>query len=186
MLFLETSELPIENVIEIRRILYLQNILKRNEDELVRRVFCAMNNSPLKGDWSIQVYEDMRRIDICLNDEEISQMTKTDFKNIVKTKMRRHVLDDLNTIKMAHSKVMGIEHRNLKYPQKYLINSRFSNKQSSLLFNLRCKSQYEFASNFASSSQIITCKICKKNEDSQEHALHCDKLKKMHMTKEHR
>ena len=99
-------------------------------------------------------------------------MTKSDFKSIVKTKMRTHVLEELNSIKISHSKVMGNEHKDLKYPQKYLINSRFSNKQSILLINLRCKSPNGFASNFASSSHIIPCKICKKKENTQEHAIH--------------
>ena len=77
----------------MRRILYLQNILKRNEDELVKRVFDAMKASPLKGDWSNLVYENMTKINLGSSDEEISQFTKIDFKAIVKTKMRKYVLD---------------------------------------------------------------------------------------------
>ena len=131
------------------------------------------------------MYEDMTKINLGLSDEEISQFTKIDFKVIVKTKMRKHVLDELNSIKIGHSKVMLIKHGDMKYPQKYLMHSKFSNKQSSLLFNLRCKSQNKFSSNFASSTLVIPCKICKKYEDTQEHAIHCEKLK-MHMTQEHR
>ena len=51
----------------------------------------------------------------------------------------------------------------------------------SLLFNLRCKSQNEFLSNFSSSTEIIPCKICQKHQDTQEHALFCEKLK-LYMT----
>ena len=36
----------------MRQILYLPNILKRNEDELGKGVFDLMKDSPLKGDWS--------------------------------------------------------------------------------------------------------------------------------------
>ena len=176
MLFLETSQLPLKNIMASRRILYLHNILKRNEDELVKRVFYAMKNSPLKGDWSTIVFEDMELISLTLSEEEISQMSKTAFKTIVKTKMRRHVLDELNTIKGGHTKVSCIEHSDLKIPQKYITSSKFSNKQKSLLFNLRCKSQSEFLSNFSSSTCIIPCKFCQKFEDSQEHSLSCEML----------
>ena len=48
--------------------------------------------------------------------------------------------------------------------------------KKSLLFNLRCKNQHEFLSNFSSSTQTIPCKICLKYEDTQEHALFCEKL----------
>ena len=141
MLFLETSQLPIKNIIASRRILYLQNILRRHEDELVRRVYCAMKNSPLKGDWSNTVNQDMETIGVTLSEEEISQMSKSAFKTILKSKMRQHVFDELNNIKMGHTKVNCIVHSDLKFSQKYLTSSIFSNKQKSLLFNLRCKSQ---------------------------------------------
>ena len=51
----------------------------------------------------------------------------------------------------------------------------------SLLFNIRCKSQNEFLSNFSSSTEIIPCKICQKHHDTQEHALFCENLK-LYMT----
>ena len=75
----------------------------------------------------------------------------------------------------------------MKYRQKYLRHSKLSNKQvaSSLLFNLKCKSENKFSSNFAISILAILWKIFKKYEDTQEHAIHYEKLK-MHMTTEHR
>ena len=78
--------------------------MKRNEDELVKRVFDAMNASPLKGDWSNLVYEDMTKINLGLSDEEISQFTRIDFKAIVKTKMRKYVLDELKCIIITKKK----------------------------------------------------------------------------------
>ena len=91
--------------------------------------------------------------------------------------MRQHVLKELNTIKLGHNKVNCIEHSSLKVPQKYLTSNKFTNKQKSLLFNLRCKSQSEFLSNFSSSNQTIPCKICQGYEDSQEDAILCEKLR---------
>ena len=147
---------------ESRRYLYLQNILKRNEDEHVKRVFYAMKNSPLKGDWSTTVFEDMEQIGLTLHEEEISQMSKASFKTIV-----RRVLDELNTIIGGHIKVGCSDHSDLKVPQKYIKSSKLSNKQKSLLFNLRFKSQNEFMGNFSSRTCIIPCKFCPKYEDSQ-------------------
>ena len=85
-----------------KRILYLQNILKRNEDELVKQVFLCDEKQPVKGGLK----------------EEILQMSKTAFKTIVKTKMKRYVLDELNTVKGGHIKVSCIVHSDLRIPQK--------------------------------------------------------------------
>ena len=112
-------------------------------------------------------YEDMPKIYLGLSDKEIPQLTKTDFKIKVKAKMRKHVLDELNSIKIGQSKVMLIKPCDIKYPQKYLVHSKFSNKYSSLLFHLRFKKENKFSSNFASSTLlVISCKICKKYEDT--------------------
>ena len=49
MLYLELGQIPKKSVIAVRRILYLHNILKRHESELIRRVYCAMKIKPQKG-----------------------------------------------------------------------------------------------------------------------------------------
>ena len=58
---------------------------------------------------------------------------------LIKTKMRKYTFSDLENIKAGHSKVKDILHCDLKTPQGYLTNPLFSNKQSALLFNLRCQ-----------------------------------------------
>ena len=77
---------------------------------------------------------------------------------------------------MDHSKVKDIVHLNLNAPQEYLRSSSISNKESSLLYNLRCKSVNEFKSNFQHSDQHFPCFICKVCDDTQEHALLCKDL----------
>ena len=46
---LEMSTLSIKHVISVRRMLYLKTILSRHEDEVVRRVYTAMKERPLKA-----------------------------------------------------------------------------------------------------------------------------------------
>ena len=50
MLYLETAELPIEDVLSVRRLLYLHTILQRHMSELTRKVYKAMKDDPCKGD----------------------------------------------------------------------------------------------------------------------------------------
>ena len=47
MLYLETAQLPVENIISVRRLLYLKTILDRHESELIRQVYFAMKHDPL-------------------------------------------------------------------------------------------------------------------------------------------
>jgi hypothetical protein len=49
-LYLEAGALPKWYIITSRRVLYLQSILKRPEDELVRRVYDAQKENPVNGD----------------------------------------------------------------------------------------------------------------------------------------
>ena len=123
-------------MIAVRRILYLHNILKRHETELIRRVYCAMKNETSNGDWIELVANDMKEINLVLSDEEISQFSKQDFKSLIKNRMRNIVFSDLEIQKSDHSKVRNIIHTDLKTPQKYLTNGIFTNKMSSLLLNL--------------------------------------------------
>ena len=51
-----------------------------------------MKNAPLKGDLINTVRKDIEEMNICFSDEEISCMSKCDFKSIVKNKMRTHVI----------------------------------------------------------------------------------------------
>ena len=73
-------------ILAVRRIIYLHNIVSRHNSELLFRVYSAMKNAPLKGDWISIVRKDMEEMDIKFSDDEISMMSKTDFKSIVKKK----------------------------------------------------------------------------------------------------
>ena len=169
MLYLETSQVPIIDVISVRRLLYLHEILRRPENELIVQIYTAMKESPLKDDWIYLIYKDMKKFDICLSDESISLLTKQEFKKIVKSKMRKYVFTVLESIKQGHSKVRDIQHYGLKYPQPFLTSALFNNKQTSLLFNLRSSCVNEFKANFFPS----TCPLCCLNSDTQEHAIVC-------------
>lgn len=50
-LFLETGELPLKYVITLRRLMYYQEINKRHNYEIVKRVFTSMKKDTITGDW---------------------------------------------------------------------------------------------------------------------------------------
>ena len=184
MLYMETSQILVKAVMSVRRILYVHDILTRHMDEHIVRVYSAMKNKPLKGDRKNTVTDDMKDIDINLQDEEISQFSKIDFKSFVKKNMKVHMLNEVNAIKECHSKVKHLVHSSLDAPQDYLISGKFSNSQCSLLFNLRSKGVNEFKSNMQSSLQYSQCLMFYFSDDMQKHALLCQGVRK-HLRPDH-
>ena len=65
-----------------------------------------------------------------------------------------------------------IKHSNLNQPQDYIVSNKFTNKEKSLLFNLRSMCENEFRDNFHNRFQSYQCEFCF-NLDTQQHALSC-------------
>jgi hypothetical protein len=179
MLYLETGQIEISHVITVRRLMYLHTILTRHKDEITSKTYAAMKLNPLKEDWINLVSEDLQTIQMTLeNEEEIRNLTKTQFKAMVKRKVRQAAFIELQEAKRNHSKVRDIKFQSLGM-QEYIASSKFSNNQCKLLFNLRSKCVNEFKSNFQYGGQNIRCQICSAEDDTQEHALKCEALKRL-------
>ena len=59
--YLETEATLLMNIISSRRIMFLHNILRRNKEELVKRVYKAQKQNPTKGDFML-VKDDLLKI----------------------------------------------------------------------------------------------------------------------------
>ena len=46
MLYLETGAIPIAHVISVKRLVYFQNILKKQDDEIIKKVYLAQKSNP--------------------------------------------------------------------------------------------------------------------------------------------
>ena len=86
---------------------------------------------------------------------------------------------EFERVKQGHNTVKNIIHTALMKPQPYLRDTMFTNKETSLLFNLRSQCVNEFKANF----YLHSCPFCKTHSDTQEHALSCTTFRN-HMDKE--
>ena len=175
MLYLETATLPISSVIIARRLNYLQTILKRNNEEVIWKVYTAQKSAPTKGDWTNLVQEDMGKIELEISDEAIAGISDEDYKDLVRSKVRLNALNELKIRQKGHNKVKHIPFVHLQAPQEYLTSTLFNNKMKKILFNLRCKTLKTIRDNFHKFyHNDIKCKLCGTGEiDSQEHLLKC-------------
>ena len=71
MLYLETSQVPIKDILSVRRLMYLYELLSRDKNELIHQIYITMKEDPLKDDWINLIKEDMIKFNIDFSDEEI-------------------------------------------------------------------------------------------------------------------
>ena len=87
MLYLETSQLPLSHVISVRRIIYLHTILQRHKEKLTSQVYNAIKQTPFKGDWMNLLQDDLEKVNLILEDEElVPKFSKHTFKKNIKRK----------------------------------------------------------------------------------------------------
>ena len=179
-LYLETGLLPIEFVAMQRRLMYLHNILKKSENELIRKVYETQKSLPTKNDWYQQILEDKDKIGLSLSDKEISNMSKDTFKTIVLKAVRHYALNCLSqkAIMNENSKCRKLIKEEL-VKEKYLSDKRFTKSECELLFALRTRMIPGIKTNFSSQFENnLVCELCSAHPDSQELLLSCGTLRK--------
>ena len=178
-LFLETGAIPIDYIIASRRISFLHEILSRNDNELIKRVFIAQQAHPCPGDFITLVKEDFQKIGETYDQETLCTTPKTIFKRYLKQKIRDAVFSELSNIQAGHSKVRDIVYTNFKI-QPYLNHPSFSNSDCKILFALRSHSLRGIKGNFSSiNKEDMSCPLFCDNikpQDDQPHILVCKKL----------
>ena len=162
--------------------IYLQNILKRDEGELVRRVYNAQKKKPTVGDYSTLVQEDFNHINVPLDETVIIAMTDIQYKKYIKKYIHKAALIYLKQIQAPHSKVNNIEYKNLLI-QPYMISHEFNNPEVTMLTALRSHTVRNIKMNFSSwYTNDLSCSLkCQQiqqnqNEDSQQHLFICKTL----------
>ena len=66
------------------RIMFLKDILNENEDSLIRKFYEIQLRKPTKGDWASTCAANLKQLKINLSTEEIRNMKRNAFKNILK------------------------------------------------------------------------------------------------------
>ena len=131
--YLETGAIPIRFILKGRRLMYLWNILQKNEDELVSKVYQAQKLFPTKDDFVNQVKEDMDDIELDLDEDTIKNMKKAKFKDLVKDKIREAAHSYLV---MKYEGCLKLKNLPISYNIKeYLTTSRLSTSEKQLLYD---------------------------------------------------
>ena len=92
--FLETGVLPIDYEIHIRQLMFLYHILSLTNDDPVRLCYQEQKKYPAPS-WANEVSALRSKYEIEESDEEIPDITKRQWKRIVKTKVRQYAFENL-------------------------------------------------------------------------------------------
>ena len=147
-LYLELAALPLSYVIYARRMIYLQTILKRCDEELIKQVYVCQKENPVPGDWCTLLKEDFEKTNIHMTDDQIEKMSEKDYKKLIKYKTREAAFVYLQTLKEGHDKVMNNVYQNMNNPQPYITCRSLTITEKSILFGLRSQSIRGIKMNF--------------------------------------
>ena len=107
---LETSTIPVRFLLIKKRLQCYWNILQREENELVKKVYNSQKSFSVKNDWFLQIKSYLNECEINLSESEISKMRKYSFNKLVNEKINLISAQYLIALKERHSKSL-----NLKY-----------------------------------------------------------------------
>ena len=102
--YLETSTIPIRFLLMKKRLFYFWDILQKDENELVKKVFNSQKSFSVKNDWVLQVQSDLDECDVQLNDCEIATMKRSSFTKLINEKINLLSAQYLIGLREKHSK----------------------------------------------------------------------------------
>ena len=84
--------------------MYLQTLLKRDENEITKKVYEAQKKNTVKGDWVDMVKTDFTNIEMELNEEAIKHESKQQCKLRLSKQNQNYMLQELKKNKIVTRK----------------------------------------------------------------------------------
>ena len=170
---LETNTWKLRHHISYLRIMYHQEILKRDTNETINKIYLKQKDSPVKGDWLNLLKEDFNFIGTEINEEEIIATPKATYKKKIKQLINKAVFQYLMNLKQGHSKLNDVEYTIFQL-QPYMATKTMTNEEKELLFNLRSKCHSSQANFRKMHRNNLKCIFnCPDNEDQMHSFTKC-------------
>ena len=172
--YIESFSIPIQFLLMSNRISFLWNILQKDENELVRKVYSSQKMFQVKNDWAEQVRLDLDACGIYETDEEISNINKRIFKKLVDERIQHLSAQYLISLRDSHSKSDSLKYSTEMQP--YLRNESLTIEEKKLFFRIKTR-QIDVKCNLKSKyKDNLQCRLCGAQEESQPHQVVCSEL----------
>ena len=138
--------------------------------------FVTQWNNPTRGDWTLEVKQDLEDFGIPCSCELIQSKSKLSFKNMVKVRAEEYAFNSLRRKQNTHSKMENLTCSSLKM-QQYLSSQEIKTSEKRTIFKYHTRME-RFGENFRGSQGPILCPLCQKHLDNQEHSYQCPEIRK--------
>ena len=139
---------------------------------MIKRVFWAQVEKPVKGDWYLVAREDLDSLGLNLTSlTEVANKSKEQLKTLLNEQIAATALKYLNAEKQTLSKVAHFSYPRVEM-QAYLVNPHMSLKQKQLAFKWRTR-MIKVGWNYGNKGQ---CPLCWDADDTQEHLFYCKNI----------
>ena len=166
--YLELGVLPVSAILKGRRANYLHSILRRDKNSMLYTFFITQWLNPTKGDWTIQVKEDLMDLDIPCSFDFIKKKSSQAFKTYVKNKVKTYALKVLKSKQQKHKKMANVYYDSLSM-QSYFSLDNLKIEEKKTIFRYRVRME-NFGENYRGGLSLIKCPLCKLHPDNQEMA----------------
>ena len=117
--------------------MFYWHILQKDRNELLYKFYLAQKLKPTTKDWVTQIEKDKKDLNLLIDDEEVSKMSKYACKQKVQNKIHKFATRNFQAIQSKQSKTSKLEiHEKIK-PAKYFFLQR-----------IYVKKKYKLCSNF--------------------------------------
>ena len=169
MFYLELGAAPLREIIRQRRLNFLKYIIEQGADSMLFKVFEKQCQNRTTKDWVTTVLNDLEILGMKTTFADIQKTNKTQWKNIVKIKVKEHAFKVLEEMKKKHSKVQNIHHKKLKMQPYFMpTKSNISEEDIQWIFMIRCR-EIKVKMNYQGLFDTFECKICLEELETQEH-----------------
>lgn len=70
----------LRHMLMVNRLMYHHHLITRGEEETIYKIYCKQKEDPLKGDWFSILKKDFEFIGIELNERDIANTPKSEYK----------------------------------------------------------------------------------------------------------
>ena len=153
---------------------YFHDLITRDKKEMLFNFVRVQWHNPTKGDWTEQIKQDLKDLEMEPNFSYYSSMKTENFKEFVKHQSKENSLKELNMKKESHSKVKTIIYSDVKM-QPYLMDKGLDNQEKRNVFKFRTH-MAKFKHNYRGYYEETKCPVCNEHEDTQEQSFSCPKI----------
>ena len=178
VLYLELGLMPARFIILLRKLMYLQHILKqKSQDTLLYRFFKVQMDNPSKNDRVTGTLQDLEKVNFNMELFEIEQMSEEMFKNICKQKVKSLAFKYLNNKLKQRQNYSEVKYSNLNMSKYLHEDLGYTVKEKQNLFQCRMN-DLDVKANRRWKYDDITCRSCKDQTkpETQQHVICCKSL----------